>query len=357
MAAFLGPLIGGMFGMMGANKQASAQREANAANMAAFNQYKPYVDAGLSGGQGAFNNALGGGYYQGPTYAGPNQFQTGTANTMGTYGQNLQDSGFNMMSNNNQFGQNANNLYGRFSGLADQASTTDRMGNAIDYATANSGALTDSLMRNDRRNLEEGVLPGINMAATGSGNVNSSRAGVAEGVANRGYEDRYADMSQRVTDSLIDRSLMQQGQQFSDASNALSNAGNANNQISNAYNTGMNTMQTGGTTGMNAGGALQGFDQAQMNDDRANFEGNRDFGYNMYKDYMSGMLGKAPTSSNVNNPVPNNMMSGALGGAMQGYGFQNQYFGGQPNYLTPQQEQMALNSRFGTNRVMNFGGY
>lgn len=68
--------IGAAGSYMAAKEQSRAQDKANAANMAGFNQYKPYVDAGLSGGQGAFNEALNAGYYQGPTLAGPNPYET-----------------------------------------------------------------------------------------------------------------------------------------------------------------------------------------------------------------------------------------------------------------------------------------
>ena len=44
-----GAVIGGAMGLMGANKQAKSQDRATEANMAGFNQYKPYVDTMLEG--------------------------------------------------------------------------------------------------------------------------------------------------------------------------------------------------------------------------------------------------------------------------------------------------------------------
>ena len=109
------PLIAAGIGAFGsyaaAKEQSRAQDKANAANMAGFNQYKPYVDAGLSGGQDAFNNAVNAGYYQGPTYAGPNAFQTNTVNTMGGYSPSVMNTGFNMMNTGADFGQNYQDLY------------------------------------------------------------------------------------------------------------------------------------------------------------------------------------------------------------------------------------------------------
>ena len=40
-------------GLMGANKQAKAMDRANAANMASFNMYQPYVEGNLQGADDA----------------------------------------------------------------------------------------------------------------------------------------------------------------------------------------------------------------------------------------------------------------------------------------------------------------
>ena len=447
--AFIGAIIGGGLSLIGANQQRKAQDKQNEAMMAGFNQYEPYVDSMLEGSQGALNNQLNAGYYGGPTYAGPNELMTGTATDMGRYGTGMMDAGFGMMDQNGNFGANAQDLYAgavanagnisgyagnfndiyngqqgvaanqgniaaemrgtagnfgdlasrnqgvtdQFQSYADKAQNTDYLANANAYASANSQPLVDAALRDDRRNLEENTLTGIDLSASGSGNMNSSRAGIAEAVANRGFDDRAADVRAQVNSDLRQDSLAQQNAQFDQASTALSNAGtsiagtgsqfgagvntlagasnaygnqgsslnnsgtaatggmnaygNANNalstagsfngQISNAYNTGMNTMQTGGSLAMNAGQMQQGFGQDQMNADRAAFEGNRDYASNVYGNYNSGILGRAPGSSQ--NVGVNNVSgaAGFMGGAMQGMGFQDQFFGGgQPTNYAPQ---------------------
>jgi hypothetical protein len=325
-----GAVIGGVSGYMGSKKAAGAQDAATAAKMAAFNQYKPYVDANLEGSQSALDGVLNTGAYQGQTYAGANDFQTGTANTMGNYGTNMMNSGNAMMGNTAGFGNNANALYGQYQGMS-EAAQQDRLGNAMNYASANSGSLVDAAMRDDRRNLQENTLTGIDMAAMGSGNMNSSRAGVAEAVANRAYDDRRADVSTNIQNSLIDRSLNQQAQQFRDQGSALQGAGQANDAIQSAYGVGLNTLGQGANFGMNAGNSLQGYNQANLNDQRQRFEQQRDFEMDQRKGYQSGILGKAPNSSgngvqaNMNNPY-----AAALGGAMNGFGFQQEYFPQQP---------------------------
>jgi hypothetical protein len=330
-----GALIGAGASLLGSKMQSKSQDKANAAKMAAFNQYKPYVDANLKGSEAALGGVLNTGNYQGQTYAGANDLQTGTANTMGNYGTNMMNSGNAMMGNTAGFGNNANSLYGQYQGMS-EAAQQDRLGNAMNYASANSGSLVDAAMRDDRRNLQENTLTGIDMAASGSGNMNSSRAGVAEAVANRAYDDRRADVATNIQNSLIDRSLNQQAQQFADQGSALQGAGQANQALQSAYGVGMNTLGQGANFGMNAGNSLQGYNQAQLNDQKKRFEDERDFELEQRKGYQSGVLGKAPSSSgagvtaNLNNPY-----AAALGGAMNGFGFQQEFFPQQTSFYRP----------------------
>jgi hypothetical protein len=360
--------------------------------MAGFRQYEPYVDANLEGSQAALDGVLSTGAYTGQTLAGPNQFQTGTATNMGNIGGNLQTSGYDMMNANNNFGGNYQNMYGQAQGLFGQTqdlygqsrdlygksqdvynqganlaglntdlyqqnrglydqfsqlsqdAKTDRLSTAMDYASANANPLVDAAMRDDRRNLQENTLTGIDLAASNSGNMNSSRAGVAEAVAQRAFDDRRADVALDVQDRLIDRSLAQQSQQFSDQGNALQGAGMANEGIQNAYTQGLNTLGQGANFGMNAGNSLQGYNQAALNDAQAAFERQRDFEMQQRQGYQSGILGQAPAS--VGNITANKVdpYQAAMGGAMSGFGFQQQYF--------PQQQ---ANTSWASNAVGNVG--
>ena len=340
MLNFLAPIIGGALGAWGSSQQAKAQDKQTDALMAGFNQYKPYVDDMLSGSQGALNDQLAAGYYQGPTYAGPNNLQTGTAASMGAAGTNMIGAGTNMMNANSGFGNNYQDLYGmalnnagnigntvgmfndvynanmgvgstmsglgnraadyadqfgnlsdraagysdtfnnlgstasnytnqfgnlannqggitdRFTGLADQAQNTDFKGKAINYANANTDALTTAAMRDDRRNLQENILTGIDKAASGSGNMNSSRAGIAQAVAERAFDDRRADTSAQIRSDLINQSLGQQNAQFGMANTALSNASNSNANTGSMYNSGLNAINTAGSQFANGANSI-----------------------------------------------------------------------------------------------------
>jgi len=304
-----GAVIGGIMGNKRAQDDRKAMDRANAANMAGFNQYKPYVDAGLKGGQDAFNSALNAGYYQGPTLAGTNPYASAAANTMGGFAPSIMSSGYDMFNLGSGFGQNYRDLYDR--------AQQDSLSGAIDFANENAGALTDALMSDARRNTQL-AMQGNNMSASVTGNVNSSRAGIADAALNSELARQTATTGATVRDALIDRKMT------ADA-NAFARSMDANAQLANTYNNALNTMSTGAGFGMDAGRFLQGEEQNRLNDDRARFEGNRDFGYNMYKDYMSGMLGRAPTTNNTVQPNMVNPAAATLGGAMTGFGFMNQY--------------------------------
>jgi len=319
-----GAIIGGAMGLMGANKQAKAMDAANAANMASFNMYRPYVEGNLAGADAALGGVLSTGAYQGPTYAQGNQFNIGTANQMGQYGLGMQNTGADIMSQTGGFGQNANALYDQYMGMADDAGK-DRMATAIDYANNNVDALADVALRDSRRNLDENLRTN-NISASGSGNMNSSRAGVADAIARRDFDDRAADVRAGLQNQLIDRSLTQQATQFADRGTALNAAGGANTSIMDAYGMGMNTMGEGANFGMNAGNFLQQENQNIMNDNRDRFERNRDFEFDMRERYAGGVLSGAPNTSNRVTVNPVDPYQGAMAGAMGGFGFQNKYF-------------------------------
>ena len=319
-----GAIIGGAMGLMGANKQAKAMDNANAANMASFNMYRPYVESNLGAADSALGGVLSQGSYQGDTLAGPNQFSVNTANNMGRIGNVMQNTGSNIMGQTTGLGQNASDLYSQYMGMADSAGQ-DRMATAMDYANNNVDALADVALRDSRRNLASNLQQG-NLNASGTGNMNSSRAGVADAIARRDFDDRAADVRTSLQNQLIDRSLQQQQRQFSDRGDALNAASQANQGIMGAYGMGMNAAGEGANFGMNAGNFLQQQEQNRLDDMRNRFERDRDFEFDMRERYGQGILSQGGTTSNrtaINRVDP---AQAAMGGAMGGFGFQNKYF-------------------------------
>ena len=208
--------------------------------------------------------------------------------------------------------------------MADSAGQ-DRMATAMDYANNNVDALADVALRDSRRNLASNLQQG-NLNASGSGNMNASRAGVADAIARRDFDDRAADVRAGIQDQLIDRSLQQQARQFSDRGDALNAASQANQGIMGAYGMGMNAAGEGANFGMNAGNFLQQQEQNRLDDMRNRFERDRDFEFDMRERYGQGILSQGGRTSNqtaINRVDP---AQAAMGGAMGGFGFQNKYF-------------------------------
>jgi hypothetical protein len=319
--AIAGAVIGGVMNKQAAKKNAAAMDRATEAQMAGFNLAKPYLEYGYKGGQAGLDYSLDKGAYTGDTYANMNDMSTAGYNYMNNFGMGQMNNAQNFMNQGSQFANNYSDLYNR--------AGQDAIGDATNYAINNSSPLVQAAMRDSTRQLNEQTLPGINMAASGSGNVNSSRAGVADAVARRSYDDRMADVTSNIQDNLANRYLTQNQNQFA-------NQMNANQALANTYNQGFGmggniaNMMTG------AGNAFQTDAQNQINADKAQFEDDRDFQLNQYNKFMSGILGNAPSNSsqNVKPNLYNPNMSGLMG-AIQGFGMGGKIanaFGGGTNY-------------------------
>ena len=312
-----GAVVGGMFANSAAKKQAKAQDAATRMQMQGYTDARPFIQDMYRGGQDALNNQLAQGYYSGPTYAGLNDMQTGAIDQQYNFGQNAFGMSNNLMNQGQNFGQYYQIRYNR----PGQGQT----GNAFNYANQNSQPLIDAALRDSKRNLEENTLTNIGMGASGSGNTNSSRAGVAAAIAGRDYMDRAADTGAGIRDRLARDCLTQNQNQFS-------NQMNANQGLGNAFQRGFGMGNTATANMINAGGMYQKDLQNQYTDAQTNFEGNRDFASNAYGDYNAQILGRAPQSAGTVKPNFIDPTSAALSGAMSGFGF-----GGK---MAPQFQQM-----------------
>ena len=318
-----GSIIGGLFANSAAKRQASAMRDANAMRMMPYTDLQPYLLDFYESGTDAFKTALDKGYYQGDTRAAmDDRTREGLEAGYGLGRTGLNDAtGF--MDNARGFGSNYADLYNRAS--------QDMLGNATQYATNNVEPLLSAAMRDQRRKLEERDIPGNNQMAQGTGNTNASRAGVMEGFLRRGYDDREADMRTTLMDRLTDRSMRAQQQQ-------LANMTAANQNLAGLYDMGFGLGGRGAAAMTGAGGAFQADQQAQLDDQRMRFEGERDYPMNMYGMYGKNILGAGPGGSSFGSIQANTAdpYTAALGGAMSGFGVANNFsdfFGGAKGYM------------------------
>ena len=224
----VGGLAGGLLNYQNAKSDRKAMREANELSNMGYLRLQTLPNFWVQWRQRRTKqDVINTGAYTGNTYAGLNPMQTGALNNQFGLGQTANLYGGQLAQTGAGFGNNYNTLF-------NQAMGGGALNNAINYATANRGPLVDAALRDSTRMLTEQTLPGINRAASSTNNTNSSRAGIADALAMRDYNDRAADVSANITDQLVNRSL---GQQQRDFSNAIA----ANQGLSNAFSTGFDT--------------------------------------------------------------------------------------------------------------------
>ena len=316
----IGAVAGGLLANKGAKADRAAQERMNEQNNQYINAAMPYIKDNMASVSDTYKNMLETGPYQGSFYAGPNDMQTAANSALYDMGTANMGIGQNLMNQAGGFANNANSLFGQYSGMVNRP---DMMSQATDYAMDNMNPIVQAMMRDSTRQLNEQTLPGINKMASGSGNVNSSRAGVADALANRAYDDRMADVRSDVFNSLRNASLNQSNTQFNQSMNALSGANAANNTLGNAFTTGTNLATAGGNMALGAGANQQGYDQAALDADRAQFDYLNNYGYNLGKDYQGFLTGNQIKGSYEANKV--NPMMETLAGAKAGFGFGGQY--------------------------------
>lgn len=202
-----------------------------------------------------------------------------------------------------QFDFGANNPYATQMGAAGQAGL-GAMGSGLDYLsnlTAGGGpgfqfdqGVFDQTMQNLRpamagtyadltrdidRNLMEQQIPGLNTAAAGTGNMASSRAGVAQGIMERGAADRRADIASQLTQAATGQAqqagmtggLQNLAAQLQTQGDVLGNlrgfAGQGLSMLPSAYNAGA------GSAGLmsQAGGTMQDYLQGMRDLNRQQF--------------------------------------------------------------------------------------
>lgn len=306
----IGGIGGALLGRKGAKDDRAAIAEQNRLNREGFEMSKPYIEGIYKSGQDELDAIKAGGSYKGDTYAGPNKFATDAYTNMGNRVPGMMNANFGMMDTTGGFAGNYQDMYNKAAG-----GTT--LADAQKYATENSGAMVNAAMRDPRRQLEEQTLTGIDMGASGTGNTNSTRSMMAGAIANRGFNDRQADMTANINNQLMNQYTTQANQ---DTQNAMA----ANNNMANAYNSAFGRVGDSMAYGVGAGEGLSNYDQQRMNDLKRRYEEDLFFNQNANKDFSSGILANAqysPPSAALNNT---NVGMATLGGMKAGFGYGGQ---------------------------------
>lgn len=164
----------------------------------------------------------------------------GATGRMVNYGDNIAQAGVS------QGGQAMGGLFGL--GTADP---TDRMIESAGKFSDNpniSGMVT-ATMRDANRAVAEQALPGIIQNAAATGNLNSNRRGIAEGIVERGLAEKTADVSANLRGQAYSQGLGLAGDNQNRMLEAFRSAGGLAN---NATSTGLGAMQGGVQAGLDA---------------------------------------------------------------------------------------------------------
>jgi len=281
---------------------------------AAFNMAQPILDYASNMGLNFGKDAMDAGVYSGPTFAGftdyQNAAQTGAGNYADTASSNanaVNAASLNNLANTGDFGQGFANMFamtqnpfGAFD-MGNQLANSDMANNMINASTRDIG-----------RNLYENALPNANRGYAATGNMNSNRAGMQDAMLMRGAEDRAADVSADIRNSMFNQGVNQYNTNFGQGMNALGGMSNAfNNSIAN-LGTGMN-MDSQGINMLNKFGTLgQMNDQGQMDADQKAFYDQFNVPMNQLQQLMqlaSGNQGFGGSTSGTSQENPSMMQN------------------------------------------------
>lgn len=293
-----------------------------------------YLDTAFKGAGDMFAGKQGTPYYQGPTYAamgdpakqnlqGQAAYNQGQglmgAQTLTGAGQQLAGASGGALDALNRYGQ-----------MAGQDRTSDIIGNAGRYMNNDviNGQI-DAVNRDVARNLREETLPGIDRQASATGGINSSRAGLMAGVAQRGASEQMADNAAQIRAQAYQNGLglAQQGtqDQMTGLQNLASGYSGLAGQGFAALGQGQDMANNAFGNANSAYKGVQDDQNAQYDDAEKQWQNNDTRDYDLLQRYY-GIVGGNQWGSNTSGTTTNTVKqstglgSALLGGAMGAVG-------------------------------------
>lgn len=289
---------------------------------------RPYLDTAFGGASSLYQTQQNSPYYQGQTYAGMTDADKATLDRLRGFAGSTGLGNANALS---AFGNQALGYQGQagqtldqFTKMAGSDPTQANIASATAYANNPAiDGMVDAAGRDVSRTLNEQTLPGIDRQASGTGGINSSRAGVAAGIAQRGAADRIGDLSAQIRGDAYDKGL-------SLAENARSTNLGALGSAASQYGSfaGQGASALGAANGMgydaynqmtNANQAEQADNQGQLDANLAAWQGQDQRGWDILNRYNgvvgSSQWGQSGTTSGTNKVKQNTgIATGILGG-------------------------------------------
>ena len=248
--------------------------------------WQPQVGAlttAFGGATDAYNKQLAMGPYSGEYIAAPNDIQYGAIDQAKNFAtgpaagvaNNQINTGQGLLSNYGTASNAANGLYN----FANSDMTGNNIATANAYANnPNIAAAADAANYNTRRYAAENELPSLYRGAAGSGNLNSDRAALAEGVVNRGVMENRQNIEATMRNNAWNTGLNAAFNQNADKMSALNNSGSLGADLGNAGSSmmsqGINDQGNLSNIYSGAGASLNALNQTFIDNSRAKYSGN-----------------------------------------------------------------------------------
>lgn len=256
----------------------------------------PYLTGGFANAQNLLNTRQNTPWYQGKLTAGFNPLEREGVDLAGNFVRGTAMPGATAMVNAGMTGLGAAGSFVRNANDTFARASTDKTQSLIDNAARYADnphlqSAIDAAAGDVTRNLRENVLTGIDREASSGGNLNSSRAGVAEGIASRGAAEKIADIASQARLNAWNEGLARaQSQLNADTSAMLS----ANGQLGQAWELGNSSTTQGIQAGNAAAGAMiaagrqvRDWEQKDLDNELMRWERNDQRPWDELKNYWS----------------------------------------------------------------------
>lgn len=326
-----GSIIGGIFGSKSKDSTTTSEP---------WSAQQPFLKAGMTDAAYQYGQQRGSPYYTGDMYANLNPNTQNALNGIyGYQGQGVNNASTLTGAGTNLTGFGANGVQdavGNLAGFNPQDPTQLNIQNAGQYANnpALDGAI-DAASRDVTRNLSEVQLPGIARGADANGNLNSSRTGIAEGIAMRGAADRIGDIGATMRNDAYQNGLNLSEQARStnqgDYLNSQNQAGVLSDRaITQGYGgitNGQGLYYDNMDAAAAAGGLQQQDQQGNLDEAFAKWQGQDQRPWELLNKYQGAITGAGsyPSTTASAGGGLGGMLQGALGGAASGLGLYGAY--------------------------------
>lgn len=237
-------------------------------------------------------------FFPGQTLASQNPFQTAAIDSLGNFNPSAVDAYTNI---GNQFMGGASgamstlgNIAGMQQGPQAQMMTMDQLAQYQPMINQ----MVDASTRQGMRTYNEQFAPQLNAAAAASGNIGSSRAGIAQGIAQRGIAENAQNVGATAMNNLFNQGNQMNlananlGQNFLNTQlNAATNLGQFAGAGADMINQADASQLAGLQTNLAAGDIQQEFDQAKINDEMARYNYDQTKDMRFLQDYMNLIQG------------------------------------------------------------------